>query len=166
MPHQIIEYSANLESRMDVQALVDGLHQVAAETDGLPLGGLRTRAAKRDRYQIADCHPDNAFVHVILKLGHGRPVEVRRAFGEKLFAALCELLEPVSSTSPIAISFEIQQIDPELTWKKNNLREHMMQRDANESDAFAPSRRWPGCAQPTALQFLHTRFGLALAYLA
>ena len=132
MPHQIIEYSANLDARMDVDALVDGLHQVAMDTDGLPVGGLRTRAARRDHYQVADRDPDNAFVHVILKLGHGRPVEVRRAFGEKLFAALCELLEPVSSISPVAISFEIQQIDPELTWKKNNLREYMTKRGTTD----------------------------------
>jgi len=128
MPHQIIEYSANLDSRMDVEALVDGLHQVAMDTDGLPVGGLRTRAARREHYQVADRHPDNAFVHLILKLGHGRPMEVKKAFGETIFAALCELLGPVSKSSPLAISFEIQQIDPELTWKKNNLREYMMVR--------------------------------------
>ena len=132
MPHQIIEYSANLDSRMDVQSLVDGLHQVAMDTDGLPIGGLRTRAARREQYQVADRHPDNAFVHVILKLGYGRTVEVRREFGEKLFTALCELLEPVSSMSPVAISFEIQQIDAELTWKKNNLREYMTKRETSE----------------------------------
>jgi 5-carboxymethyl-2-hydroxymuconate isomerase len=113
---------------MDVEALVDGLHQVAMDTDGLPIGGLRTRAARREQYQVADRHPDNAFVHLILKLGHGRPMEVKKAFGETIFGALCELLEPVSKSSPLAISFEIQEIDPELTWKKNNLREHMMAR--------------------------------------
>ena len=128
MPHQIIEYSANLESRMDLQALVDGLHQVAMDTDGLPVGGLRTRAARRDQYQIADRHPDNAFVHLILKLGYGRTLEVKNAFGEIIFATLCKLLEPVSTTSPISISFEIQEIDPDLTWKKNNLREYMTAR--------------------------------------
>jgi 5-carboxymethyl-2-hydroxymuconate isomerase len=128
MPHQIIEYSANLESRIDVKALVDGLHQVAIDTDGLPLGGLRTRAARREQFEVADRHPDNAFVHLILKLGHGRPMEVKKAFGETIFAALCELLEPVSESSPLAISFEIQEIDPELTWKKNNLREYMAAR--------------------------------------
>ncbi len=79
-------------------------------------------------YRIADRHPDNAFVHLILKLGHGRSMEVKKAFGEKIFAALCELLEPVSATSPLAISFEIQEIDPDLTWKKNNLREYMAAR--------------------------------------
>lgn len=113
---------------MDLQALVDGLHQVAMDTDGLPVGGLRTRAARRDQYQIADRHPDNAFVHLILKLGHGRTPEVKKAIGEIIFAALCKLLEPVSTTSPISISFEIQEIDPDLTWKKNNLREYMTAR--------------------------------------
>lgn len=130
MPHQIIEYSANLEDRIDIDKVVERLHAAAKDMEGLPVGGLRTRAARREHYQVADRHPDNAFVHVILKLGHGRPVEIRRAFGEQLFAALCEVLEPVSSASPLAISFEIQEIHPELTWKKNNLRDHMARRKA------------------------------------
>ena len=128
MPHQIIEYSANLETRMDIQALVDGLHENALRIDGLPLGGLRTRAARRENYKIADEHPDNAFVHMILKLGHGRDEDTKKQFGEAIFDALCRLLEPVSSTSPLAISFEIQEIDAVLTWKKNNLREYMAKR--------------------------------------
>ncbi len=128
MPHQIIEYSANLDERMDIQALVDGLHEAAMGIDGLPLGGLRTRAARRDAYQVADRHPDNAFVHLVLKLGHGRTLAKRREFGEAIFSALCELLDPVSSTSPLAISFEIQEIHQELTWKKNNLRDYMKRR--------------------------------------
>lgn len=132
MPHQIIEYSANLESRIDIQALVDGLHETAIGIDGLPIGGLRTRAEKRDAYQVADRHPDNAFVHLVLRLGHGRSVEARKEFGEAIFAALCDLLEPVSSTSPLAISFEIQEIHPELTWKKNNLREYMARRETTD----------------------------------
>lgn len=128
MPHQIIEYSANLESLVDMHALVDSLHETAMGIEGLPLGGLRTRAVRRDIYQVADQHPDNAFVHMVLKLGHGRDEETRKGFGETIFASLCEILEPVSSTSPIAISFEIQEIDAVLTWKKNNLRDYMAKR--------------------------------------
>ena len=129
MPHQIIEYSANLESHLDIQRLVDGLHQTAMEVDGLPVGGLRTRAVCREKYQVADQHLENAFVHVILKLGHGRSLEKQKAFGEEIFASLCHLLEPVSSVSPLAISFEIQEIHAELTWKKNNLRQYMKSRE-------------------------------------
>lgn len=129
MPHQIIEYSANLEARIGIDRIVDGLHLAAAGIEGLPVGGLRTRAARRDVWRIADGHADNAFVHVTLRLGHGRPLSKQREFGEALFAALCEMLAPVSSTSPLAISFEIQEIHPELSWKKNNLRDYMAKRD-------------------------------------
>ncbi len=132
MPHQIIEYSDNLESMMDTQLLIDGMHKAAAETDGLPLGGLRTRVAVRNRYEIADQSPENAFVHVILKLGHGRPEEIRQGFGDRLFPILCELLDPVTAKHPLAISFEIQEIHPRLTWKQSNLREHMARRNEQE----------------------------------
>lgn len=132
MPHQILEYSANLEQHIDIDRLVDGLHEKAMSIDGLPLGGLRTRAARREHFRIADRHTDNLFVHLILKLGHGRSEEKRRDFGEAIFATLCELLEPVSETSPLAISFEIQEVHPTLTWKKNNLRDYLASRGVPE----------------------------------
>ena len=125
MPHQIIEYSANLESQIDIQELVDFVHEVATGIEVFPLGGLRTRSARRDYYRIADGHTDNAFLHLTWKLGSGRPEEVRKAAGDLMFDKLCGFLGPVSAGSPLAISFEIQEIHPRLTYKKNNLREHM-----------------------------------------
>ena len=47
MPHLNIEYSANLEEELDVQALVDRIHETALETGIFPLGGVRTRAEAR-----------------------------------------------------------------------------------------------------------------------
>ena len=129
MPHQIIEYSANLEDSVDIDALVRVLHETAAGIDALPIGGLRTRAVARQHYRIADGHPDNAFINVMLRLAPGRPFEVRKAAGEKLFQALCDYLETVFSSSPLAISYEIQEIDADLRWKKNNLRDYLAQRE-------------------------------------
>ncbi len=128
MPHQIIEYSANLESRVDIDALVCALHEAAAGIDALPVGGLRTRAVARQHYRIADGHPDNQFVNVMLRLAPGRSFEVRKAAGEKLFAALLDFLRTTYDSSPLAISFEIQEIDAELRWKQNNLRDYLAQR--------------------------------------
>ena len=128
MPHQIIEYSANLESRLDIQELVDAVHEVATRIEVFPLGGLRTRAAKRDYYRIADGDADNAFVHLTWKLGSGRPEDVRKQAGEFMFGELCEILEPVYATTALAISFEIQEIHPVLTFKKSNLRDYMASR--------------------------------------
>lgn len=132
MPHQIIEYSANLGSRIDIDALVSALHETAAGIDALPLGGLRTRAVAREHYQIADGHADNAFINVMLRLAPGRSMEVRKAAGETLFTALCAFLAPTFSSSPLSISYEIQEIDAELRWKQNNLRDYMAQRQENQ----------------------------------
>ncbi len=129
MPHQIIEYSANLETSVNIDALVKRLHETAASIDALPLGGLRTRAVARQHYQIADGHPDNAFINVVLRLAPGRPLDVRKAAGEKLYQALCDFLEPFYSSSPLAISYEIQELDAELRWKKNNLRDYLAARE-------------------------------------
>ena len=129
MPHQIIEYSANLESEVDIEALVRVLHETAAGIDALPIGGLRTRAVARQHYRIADGHPDNTFINVVLRLAPGRPFDVRKAAGEELYQALCDYLEPVFSSSPLAISYEIQELDADLRWKKNNLRDYIAKRE-------------------------------------
>ena len=129
MPHQTIEYSANLEPELDIEALVTALHETAAGIDALPIGGLLTRAVARDHYRIADGHPDNAFINVFLRIAPGRPFDVRKAAGEQLFQALCDYLDPIYSSSPLAISYEIQELDADLRWKKNNLREYLAARE-------------------------------------
>lgn len=128
MPHQTIEYSENLEAIVDIEALVQTLHDTAASVDALPLAGLRTRAVARHYYQIADGHPDNLFVNVALRIAPGRPADVRNAAGQKLFAALCDFLEPVYKSSPLALSYEIQELDAEMRWKKNNIRDYLAKR--------------------------------------
>lgn len=121
MPHFILEYSSNLSPELDVAALFKALHRTAVDTGVFPLGGIRFRARRCDEYLIADGNPNNAFVHLELRMGHGRPVEVRRETGEKLFATLCEFLEPVYQRRPLGISFEIGEMHPELSYKKNNM---------------------------------------------
>lgn len=129
MPHQTIEYSANLEPELDIDALVSALHETAASIDALPIGGLRTRAVAREHYRIADGHPDNTFINVFLRIAPGRPFDVRKAAGEKLFQALCDYLEEIYSSTPLAISYEIQELDADLRWKKNNIREYLAARE-------------------------------------
>lgn len=128
MPHITIEYSANLDTKLQLPTLINALHSAAAAIEAFPLAGLRTRAARREHYRIADGHPDNAFVHVVLRIAHGRPLAVREAAGTALFAVLCHELEPLLASSPLAISFEIQEIDPVLNYKRGNIREYLARR--------------------------------------
>ena len=129
MPHQIIEYSANLGDAIDIDALVTTLHETAASIHVLPVGGLRTRAVARQHYRIADGHPDNMFVNAMLHIAPGRTFDERKSAGETLFGALCDFLQPVYESSPLAISYEIQEIDADLRWKQNNLRSYLAARE-------------------------------------
>ena len=123
MPHLTIEYSANLEDRMDVQALVDRIHETALETGIFPLGGVRTRAVSRKYYRIANGDPRAGYIHMIVRIGPGRDVETRRSAGERIFGALCDFTDELYRSQPLALSFELQEIPPDFGWRKNNLHE-------------------------------------------
>ncbi len=128
MPHLIIEYSKNLDRDIDIDELIAELHETAAGIDALPMAGIRTRAAAREHYRIADGHADNAFINVTLRIARGRSVEERRGAGETLFAALRRFVDDVFRRRPLALSFEVQEIDPEMRWKHGNVREYLARR--------------------------------------
>jgi len=128
MPHITIEYTANLEPELDVPALIAALHATAATIEAFPLAGLRTRSERREHFRVADGHPDNAFVHVVLRIAHGRPLDVRKAAGDALFDSLCRSLASIEAHRPLAVSFEVQEIDPDLNYKHGNIRDYLAQR--------------------------------------
>ena len=128
MPHLTIEYSKNVEDNIKISDLVKVMHETAADIEALPLGGLRTRAVSRQDYLIADGHRANTFVNIALRIAPGRSDEIKKNAGERLFNALNKFFESIWDSYPIALSFEIQELDAELRWKKSNLREHMKKR--------------------------------------
>jgi 5-carboxymethyl-2-hydroxymuconate isomerase len=128
VPHLIVEYSANLEPRIGLDALLDRIHETALETGMFPVGGIRIRAYKAEHYRIADCAPDNAFVHVTAIVGAGRPLDRREQVAKTLFDAICAELAVVADASPLAISFNMREFDSVLNFKQNNLHEYVNRR--------------------------------------
>ncbi len=125
MAHLIVEYSGNLECCLDLEGLIENLHLAAMDTGALPLGGLRTRAARRSTYRIADGNPENAFIHVLLKIGHGRDRKTRQTIAEQIFKSLTDNTEALYMSRPLGLSFELVEIDPNFSLKKNNLHEYV-----------------------------------------
>ena len=131
MPHLNIEYSANLEDALDIQALVERIHETALGTGIFPLGGVRTRAEARQHYRIANGNPDAGYIHMIVRIGSGRDEPTRRQAGDRIFGALCDFTEEHYRAHPLALSFELQEIPPEMAWRKNNLHE-LLKKEAAE----------------------------------
>ena len=117
-----------MERKIDLDGLIDSVHNAALETGVFPIGGLRTRAARRDNYKIADGHQDNGFVHFILKIGPGRDEETKKNAMEHIFGAACAYLQPIYDSSPLGLSIELQELPTVLRINKNNLHEHVSAR--------------------------------------
>ena len=77
MPHIQIDYGAGLEATVDIQGLVDVVHQAAVDSGVFPLWGIRTFAQAVPCYRIGNGHPANAFVHISVRIAPGRSPEVR-----------------------------------------------------------------------------------------
>jgi 5-carboxymethyl-2-hydroxymuconate isomerase len=128
LPHVIIEYSANLEPRLDVGRLVDAVHEAALATGVFPIGGVRTRAYAARFYRIADGHPDNTFVHLELRVGPGRDAETRRRACDAVLAATCTALDGAAPGIPLGVSLEMHEIDRQFAVRRNNLHEFVARR--------------------------------------
>ena len=119
MPHIIIEHSSNVADLTDIDALVAAVHEAALD-DGLPtLDALRTRAAPRDHYRIADDDPAYGFVAITARIAPGRSDEAMQSFLRCLINTVDEVLEPRRRNLPVALSAEIQLIDTDLRINRN-----------------------------------------------
>jgi 5-carboxymethyl-2-hydroxymuconate isomerase len=123
MPHFTIEYSANLDTRVDMGKVVELVRKAAVETGIFPLGGIRVRAVKCEHYAIADGQKNFGFLDMLLRLGEGRDLATRKQAGEHIFKALSAHLDPVFANSKFALSFDMQINDKETSWKRNNIHE-------------------------------------------
>ena len=123
MPHFTIEYSANLDGRVDMGKVVEIVRKAAVETGIFPLGGIRVRAIKCEHYAIADGNSNLAFLDMVLRLGEGRDLATRKKAGEHIFTALSAQLDPVFAQTKFALSFDMQINDKETSWKRNNIHE-------------------------------------------
>ena len=125
MPHITAEYSANLDADIDAARVVAALHEAALATGVFPLGGLRTRAARRDIFMVADGDPENAFVAVTARIGAGRDAPTRQRVGEALMAALERETAAAFAKRGLALTVEVAETDPVGALKLNNLHQRM-----------------------------------------
>lgn len=127
MPHFTVEYSANLESEINFNQFFAQVHEQLGQSGVFPLGGIRSRAIRMEHYRVADNQHDYAFVHCLLKIGSGRDLDTLKSEGDALFAVIEQFLEPLQAQRLLAISFEMQEIHPTLTYKKNNIHTFLKQ---------------------------------------
>lgn len=125
MPHIMIDYSPNLAARLDIAGLCRVLRDAAVETGVLPLAGLRVRATACDHVVMADGNPDHAFLDISLRLRAGRSAADKTRATAHVFAAAEAFCAGVLATSSFMLSFEMRDIDPDLSPKTSSIRRYL-----------------------------------------
>lgn len=119
MPHMSIEYSANLDARVDMAEFCAVVQKTILETGLFEVGAVRVRAFRAEAYAIADRLPENGFIDMNFRIGRGRSADEKKRAGEAIFATASDHLAKLFATPHFALSLEIREIDSELSWKKN-----------------------------------------------
>lgn len=125
MPHFIVEYSGNLDSQVDFPALGRLLRDAAVDTGVFPLGGIRVRMHRCEIFEIADGRSDASFVHIVLRMGAGRDLSTKKVAAGAVFGQLETFFQQQFEHLPFALSFEVVEINSDLSFKKNTLHQYL-----------------------------------------
>lgn len=120
VPHIIIEYSANVNSRVGVADMVHRVHRRLLDLPFIPTDGLRTRAFAATEYAVADQTDECAYIAVYARLGPGRTAEQRSTVIDAITDEIVGLLG--DHTAGVALSVEYQEIDPTMRRNSNFIR--------------------------------------------
>ncbi|WP_449432171.1 5-carboxymethyl-2-hydroxymuconate isomerase [Pseudomonas putida] len=121
MPHFIAEYTDNIEQAADLPGLFEKVHACLGDSGVFPLGGIRSRGVRLDTWRMADGKHDYAFVHMTLKVGHGRDLATRQSVAQALFEVITAHFAVLQAQRLLALSFEMIELHPELNFKQNNV---------------------------------------------
>jgi len=119
VPHMAIEYSANLDAKVDMSELCTLVSRIILDSGLFEPGAIRVRAFRAEAYAIADRLPENGFIDMNFRIGKGRSEAEKKSTGEAIFAAVADHLSSLFATPHFALSLEIREIDAEFSWKKN-----------------------------------------------
>ncbi len=115
MPHLVILYTNNVESRTDMSSLCRKLADAMIaihDEDGrqvYPTGGVRVLAYPAAHYAVADGLRDYAFVYLNLRMGRGRSEAVKQRAGESLRAVTLEHFTDQLANSYIGVTLHIDE---------------------------------------------------------
>ena len=127
MPHLVILYTPNLESKIDMsklcRALADTMLKQLDETGKqvFPTGGTRVLAYPAAHYAVADGKRDYGFVYLNLRMGAGRSDAIKKEAGRALIDCARALFDPVFADNLVGLTLQIDEGNQVFDGKLGNL---------------------------------------------
>ena len=104
MPQLILEYSSNILEKDNMKPLFQEYHSILEKTLPTDINNCKSRAIACDDYYIGQGQPNNAFIHISLKIMPGRD-----------FETLKNTADAMMSTSKNHFSGSLQKLNLQIT---------------------------------------------------
>lgn len=104
MPHILIEYAQNLDTSLDLNALVRAVHEGALRADLFEPEAIKVRAIAYHHYLVAGQVQD--FIHLRIQILSGRSEQQKKHLSQCLF----ESAEAVAAAVP-SLTVEVVDMD-------------------------------------------------------
>ena len=111
MPQIEIEYSARLPIEDAQRDLALALHHALAPIADTEVASFKTRLSRLDHLVIGDGNPQNAMVHVDVRLLSGRTDAVQQAVGQKVQELLLTHLKDRVGDFSVQFTTEVHDLD-------------------------------------------------------
>jgi 5-carboxymethyl-2-hydroxymuconate isomerase len=119
MPHLVILYTPNLETKIDMSKLCRALADTMltqldeAGKQVFPTGGTRVLAYPAAHYAVADGKGDYGFVYLNLRMGkgagEGRSDAIKKEAGRALIDCARALFDPVFKDNLVGLTLQIDE---------------------------------------------------------
>ncbi|KJY82671.1 5-carboxymethyl-2-hydroxymuconate isomerase [Vibrio galatheae] len=97
MPNLVMEYSNSVDERVNIQGLLEDLHNVALSCGLFDIDSVKSRSLRCHNWLIGDSGDSQDFIHLSFELLDGRTAEQKRDLSRQLMAVLQEQASHVHS---------------------------------------------------------------------
>ncbi len=115
MPHCVILYTPNLETKTEVgvlcRKLADEMLRIRDEEGKqvFPTGGTRVLAYPAAHYAVADGQGDYGFMYLNVRMGLGRSDAVKQSVGDRLIHVVKDHVAPMFERELVGITLQVDE---------------------------------------------------------
>lgn len=88
MPNLVLEYSNSVDERVNVQGLLEDLHQVVMTCGLFDIPSIKSRALRCHHWLVGDEGDSVDFIHISFEMMDGRTAEQKRELSRQLMDVL------------------------------------------------------------------------------
>jgi 5-carboxymethyl-2-hydroxymuconate isomerase len=122
MPHITIDYSRGASEVVDIEAMVRAVHREVRDSGLVRPAAVRTLAREATVSLVADEHPQNHFIQIIIRVAPGREPEVKKQLLYGVFEAARGVAEVALADGRIGLRADLCESDPEFAASASSIR--------------------------------------------